>query len=260
MGYASDVTNAQWAILEPLLVLPGKPGPKHGDVRQVVNAILYVTRTGCQWRYLPADLGKWTRAWSQFRRWAANGTWARALAAVHELVRAKAGRKESRPSLVVIDTHLARGASHGGSTFHDRGGPYGATKGAKRAVAVDVTGRVLATRVVAASMTESRAAELLCEDLVGAGQADRLEVVLVDRGTSARAATAMSRRFGFEVRRVGWETKSSTFRPIPFAWRVEVAHGRLGRSRRLAKSFENTTRSATAWLQVAAIADALTAT
>jgi putative transposase len=61
------------------------------------------------------------------------------------------------------------------------------------------------------------------------------------------------------VRRIGWDTKSSTFRPIAYAWRVEVAHGRLGRSRRLAKSFENTTGSATGWLQVACLRGVLAA-
>jgi hypothetical protein len=86
------------------------------------------------------------------------------------------------------------------------------------------------------------------------GVASRLEVALVDRGTSVRAARAMSRRFGIEVRRVFWPDRQPTFRPIAHAWRVEVAHGLLVASRRLAKSFENTTSSATGWLQVACMA------
>ncbi len=86
-----------------------------------------------------------------------------------------------------------------------------------------------------------------------------MELVLADRGISAKAARRLQARFGFEVRRVGWATKSSTFRPIAFGWRVEVAHGRLGRSRRLAKSFENTTRSVTGWLQVACLRGVLAA-
>lgn len=101
--------------------------------------------------------------------------------------------------MIVIDLHLARGASFGGFTVHDRGGPYGRTKGAKRVVAVDVKGLPVAAVVVPASTHENRAS----------------------------------------------------------AWRVEVAHGRLGRSRRLAKSFENTTTSATGWLKVACIAKTL---
>ena len=108
--------------------------------------------------------------------------------------------------------------------------------------------------VLPASTTESRATELLLEHLAGLGVTGRLDLVLVDRGTTAKAAAAMSRRFGFEVRRVYWPDKSPEFRPLPYAWRVEVAHGMLGRSRRLAKSFENTTSSASAWLRVACAA------
>jgi putative transposase len=110
------------------------------DLRTVVDAMLYIAQTGCQWRYLPESFGPWTRVWSQFRRWSRNGTWAQALTVLHAAAGESGGRAERTPSLVVIDTHLARGASNGGLTFHDRGGPYGRTKGAKRVVAVDVTG------------------------------------------------------------------------------------------------------------------------
>jgi putative transposase len=74
---------------------------------------------------------------------------------------------------------------------------------------------------------------------------------------TAVAARTLGRHPDLEVRRVGWDDKQPTFRPVRHAWRVEVAHGRLGRFRRLAKSFENTTTSATGWLQVACIATTL---
>ncbi|MDT5008593.1 MAG: hypothetical protein QOH57_210 [Mycobacterium sp.] len=159
--------------------------------------------------------------------------------------------------MVVIDTHLARGASNGGATFHDRGGPFGRTNGAKRVVAVDVTGLPGAGVVVPASMHENETSRVMLDHLAQQGVTDRLELVLVDRGVTARAADKLGGRHGVEARRVGWEDKQPVFRPIRHAWRVEVAHGRLGRSRRLAKSFENTTASATGWLQVACIATTL---
>ena len=134
MSYSSDLTDEQWTLLEPVFNAPGKRGPKHAvDLRSVVDAMLYISHTGCQWRFLPESFGPWTRAWSQFRRWSRNGTWARALTVLHEAARRADGRAAATPSMVVIDTHLARGASNGGVTFHDRGGPYGGTKGAKRA-------------------------------------------------------------------------------------------------------------------------------
>lgn len=249
MPYPSDLTDEQWDLLEPVFNAPGKRGRRHAnDLRSVVDAMLYIAQTGCQWRYLPESFGPWTRVWSQFRRWSRNGTWAQALTVLHAVVRREDGRAAGTPSLVVIDTHLARGASNGGFTFHDRGGPYGRTKGAKRVVAVDVTGLPVAAVVVPASTHENRASDLMLEHLTQQGLTDRLELVLVDRGVTAAAARDLSREHGAEVRRVGWDDKQPVFRPIRHAWRVEVAHGRLGRSRRLAKSFENTTTSATGWL------------
>jgi putative transposase len=193
----------------------------------------------------------------QFRRWSRNGTWARALTVLHEAAREADGRADATPSMVVIDTHLARGASNGGFTFHDRGGPYGRTKGAKRVVAVDVTGLPVGAQVVPASTHENRTSELMLEHLTRQGVTGRLELVLVDLGVTATAARTLGRNYDLEVRRVGWDDKQPVFRPIRHAWRVEVAHGRLGRSRRLAKSFENTTTSATGWLQVACIGTTL---
>jgi transposase len=116
MSYASDLTDEQWALLQPVFSAPGKRGPKHApDLRRVVDAMLYVFHTGCQWRFLPESFGPWTRVWSQFRRWSRNGTWARALTVLHTAAREADGRAVATPSMVVIDTHLARGASTAGS-------------------------------------------------------------------------------------------------------------------------------------------------
>jgi putative transposase len=108
MSYSSDLTDEQWALLEPVFNAPGKRGPKHAaDLRRVVDAMLYVSHTGCQWRHLPESLGPWTRVWSQFRRWSRNGTWTRALTVLHAAAREADGRADATPSMVVIDTHLA---------------------------------------------------------------------------------------------------------------------------------------------------------
>src|SRR4051794_32592367 len=72
--------------------------------------MLYIAQTGCQWRYLPQSFGPWTRVWSQFRRWSRSGTWAQALTVLHAAAREVGGRTEETPSMVVIDTHLARHA------------------------------------------------------------------------------------------------------------------------------------------------------
>jgi hypothetical protein len=124
-------------------------------------------------------------------------------------------------------------------------------------VAVDVTELPVGALAVPASTHENRTTELMLEYLIEQGVAGRLELVSVDRGVTAAATRTLGRDHDLEVRRVGWDDKQPGFRPIRHAWRMEVAHGRLGRSRRLAKSFENTTTSATGWLQVACIASTL---
>lgn len=122
--------------------------------------------------------------------------------------------------MVVIDTHLARGASNGGATFHNQGGPYGRTNETKRIVCVDVTGLPLCVRAVSTSMSETSAVELILEDLARTDTDERLELVLVDRGTAASAAKRLSAKFAYEVRRVGWddpprnEHGAKIFRPI----------------------------------------------
>jgi transposase len=129
MSYSSDLTDEQWALLELVFNAPGKRGPRQAlDLRRVVDAMLYISHTGCQWRFLPESFGPWTRVWSQFRRWSRNGTWARVLTVLHAAAREEDGRADATPSMVVIDTRLARAASNGASTFHDRGGPHGRTK------------------------------------------------------------------------------------------------------------------------------------
>ena len=87
------------------------------------------------------------------------------LVALHALLRTNLGRKEPLPSMVVIDTHLARGVSNGGATFHNQGDPHGRTKGAERIVCVDVTGLPLWLRAVPVSTSEAKAIELILEDL-----------------------------------------------------------------------------------------------
>jgi len=219
----------------------------------VIDGVLYIAHTGCQWRCLPPQFGPWTRVWSQFRRWYRNGLWSRLPAELHRQVRTDLGRADPEPSMVIIDTHLARGASGGGQTFHDRGGPYGATKGAKRAVAVDVTGMALVAAVLPPSTHANVTTETLLGVLHDQGQTKRFQLVLVDRGVTVRAARSLSKRAALEVRRVGHDKGRHKFVPLAYAWRVEVSHGHLLRSRRLARSFECTVESASAWLQVACL-------
>lgn len=117
--YPSDLTDKQWAVIQPLL-FPACVGtrrvgrPLKTDVRQEVNAILYVVKTGCQWRLLPREFGAWSKVYAVFRRWRLRGVWTRVLTVLRENERCKAGRRP-QPSVAIIDSQSVKTTLKGGS-------------------------------------------------------------------------------------------------------------------------------------------------
>jgi putative transposase len=113
-SYPSDLTDQEWAILEPLLP-PAKPGGRSRptDLRQVINAILYLDRTGGQWRALPHDFPPWSTVWSYFRTWRNDGTWERLHTTLREQTRCAQGR-ELTPSAAIIDSQSVKTSQKGG--------------------------------------------------------------------------------------------------------------------------------------------------
>lgn len=107
-AYPSDLTDAQWEELAPLIP-PAKPGghPRTVDMREVINGILYVLRSGCTWRMMPHDLPPWGTVWGYFRRWRKDGTWERIHDALRPRVREAEGR-EPTPSAAIIDSQTVK--------------------------------------------------------------------------------------------------------------------------------------------------------
>jgi transposase len=112
--YPSDLSDQEWAMLEALIP-PAKPGgrPRSVDMREVLNAVLYVDRTGCQWRALPHDFPPWSTVWTYFRTWRSDGTWQRIHQSLREQVRMKQGR-EATPSAAIIDSQSVKTSQKGG--------------------------------------------------------------------------------------------------------------------------------------------------
>jgi transposase len=117
--YPSDLTDAQWSRLEPLLKPPrgnrhAGGGPRKYELRRVVDALLYAVKTGCQWRQLPTDFPPWLSVHQQFRAWRDDGTWERVTKALREQGRKGQGRNPA-PSVAIVDSQSAKTALKGGS-------------------------------------------------------------------------------------------------------------------------------------------------
>lgn len=112
-GYPTDLTDAQWAVLEPLLPAAQTRGrPRRTDLRAVVDAIRYLLRTGCQWRLIPSDFPPWGTVWWYFRSWRLEGVWARVHRALHRAARTAKGQNPE-PAVVIMDSQSVKTTEKG---------------------------------------------------------------------------------------------------------------------------------------------------
>jgi len=247
--YPSDLTDEQWPLIEPLI--PVYPGgrPRTTDLRAVVDAIFYVLRTGCQWRYLPVDFPPKSTVWRYFDEWRHNGTLDRIHDALRRRVRTAEKPYHPRTS-ASVDSQSVDTTSGGEARGRDN---HKNVDGRKRHVVVDGMGLLLAVPVTAASADDARAASDLFARLEGQpmGRVVRMYADSKYHNFDLYEWVEANARWDLEIIRrpegqTGWVK-------LPIRWTAERTFAWLGRCRRLSKDRERSVLSSEAFIKLAMI-------
>lgn len=244
--YPTDLTDSQWNLIKEMLPV-AKPGgrPRTLEMRQILNAILYLVVGGIQWRMLPKEYPKWQSVYYYFREWRNTGRWQRIHDTLRARVREKAGRHK-HPTAGCLDSQSVETTLVAGVRGFDAGKHV---MGRKRHILVDTLGLLLGVLVTAASLSDPAGARQLLSSL--GGFCKNVRKIWADGTYRGTLLTWVAAHFRFRIEPIVPPKGQKGFQVLPRRWVVERTFAWFDANRRLSKDYEGLTNSSEAIIYIA---------